>query len=73
MLSAERLMDAAQVAAQLPHTEPPANTDTGVVAPIFNLHNKPSEPAPMRVSNEGPSALDLLMFKRAKTAGDQQI
>jgi len=74
MLAAERLMDAAQVAAQLPHAEPPASVGAGVIAPVFGLHAKPSEPAPPRkTANEGPSALDVLMFERAKTAGDQQF
>ncbi|MEI7036477.1 transposase domain-containing protein [Fulvimonas yonginensis] len=69
MLAAERLMDAAQVAAQLPDATPPSLPQSTVVAPVFVRHGQKPEPKPERAAatgTEGPSALDLLMFQRAQ-------
>lgn len=67
MLSAERRMDAAQVAAQLPAAVPPDLPPASVVEPLF------AAPAPMRDAapvvrtgtDDGPTALDLDMYRRA--------
>lgn len=69
MLAAERLMDAASVAAQLPDMTPPQMTGAGVISPVFALHGKKPEPQPERMAatgTEGPSKLDVLMFARAQ-------
>jgi putative transposase len=74
MLAAERLMDAASVAAQLPDMTPPDAVAAGVLAPVFGLHAKKPEPAPARATgSEGPSALDLLMFERAQRMKENQL
>lgn len=76
MLAAERLMDAASVAAQLPHAEPPASAVAGVIAPVFGMHGKKPEPQPERIAatgTSGPSPLDVLMFKRAQRMKEEQI
>lgn len=68
MLAAERLMDAASVAAQLPDATPPEHITAAVTAPVFGLHGK--KPAPpvehAATGTDGPSALDVLMFQRAQ-------
>ncbi|NII74244.1 transposase InsO family protein [Dyella sp. SG562] len=76
MLDAERLMDAAQVAAQLPPTSAPTPPIAGIVAPVFGLHGKKPEPRSERFAatgTEGPSALDLLMFQQAKQRKENEI
>lgn len=76
MLAAERLMDAAQVAAQLPQATAPNLPDAAVVAPVFGLHGKKPEAQPARAlatGTEGPSALDLLMFQRAQQMKKDQL
>jgi hypothetical protein len=62
MLAAERLMDAASVAAQLPNVEPPGMPIATVLAPVFGLHGKKPEPQAQRMAatgTDGPSKLDL--------------
>lgn len=74
MLAAERLMDAASVAAQLPTIEPPTLPSAGVIAPVFGLHGKRPEQPTERVAatgTQGPTALDIQMFERAKRLKDQ--
>jgi hypothetical protein len=69
MLAAERLMDAAQVAAQIPSTEPPTALDAAVIAPVFGLHGKKPtarSERPAATGTDGPSKLDLLMFEQAR-------
>ncbi|MGA7438614.1 MAG: transposase domain-containing protein [Luteibacter sp.] len=69
MLAAERLMDAAQVAAQIPSMEPPRSPDAAVIAPVFGLHGKKpvaSLEQPAATGTNGPTKLDLLMFEQAK-------
>lgn len=69
LLAAERLMDAAQVAAQIPSMEPPTPTDAAVIAPVFGLHGKRPSTQPERskaTGTDGPSKLDLLMFEKAR-------
>lgn len=74
MLAAERLMDAAAVAAQLPDMTPPEAVAASVVAPVFGLHAKKPEPQPARATGtDGPSALDLLMFQRAQRMKEDQL
>ena len=74
MLAAERLMDAAAVAAQLPDVTPPEAVAASVVAPVFGLHAKKPEPQPARATGtDGPSALDLLMFQRAQRMKEDQL
>lgn len=76
MLDAERLMDAAQVAAQLPPTSAPTVPNAELIAPVFGLHGKKPEPRPERLAatgTEGPSALDLLMFQQAKKRKENEI
>ncbi|MFC5525256.1 transposase domain-containing protein [Rhodanobacter ginsengisoli] len=74
MLAAERLMDAAAVAAQLPDMMPPESIAASVVAPVFGLHAKKPEPLPARATGtDGPSALDLLMFQRAQRMKEDQL
>lgn len=76
MLDAERLMDAAQVAAQLPPTSAPTLPSAAIVAPVFGLHGKKPEAQPARLAatgTEGPSALDLLMFERVKQRKENEI
>src|SRR5690348_6076551 len=76
MLAAERLMDAASVAAQLPQVEPPHTPAAGVIAPVFGLHAKKPEPQPERVAatgTDGPSKLDVLMFQRAQAMKEDQL
>ncbi len=76
MLAAERLMDAAAVAAQLPPMQPPSLPDAAVIAPVFGLHAKKPEPQPARVAatgTDGPSKLDVLMFQRAQQMKEDQI
>ena len=58
MLAAERLMDAASVAAQLPDVLPPDATPAGVVAPVFNLRAGKPAPAPAPAAATELSALD---------------
>lgn len=65
MLGAERRMDAASVAAQLP-TEIPADLPTaGVIAPLFGAapRSAAEAAAPLRRTgtDDGPSSLDLMM------------
>lgn len=75
MLEAERLMDAAQVAAQLPFTTPP-NLPNAVVAPVFGLHGRKPEPNTERLAatgTDGPSPLDILMFQQAKQRKENEI
>lgn len=65
-LDAERRMDAAQVAAQMPTTEVPTLPPAGVIAPVFGA---PAQRAPQRAeaelartgTDDGPSLLDRLM------------
>lgn len=76
MLAAERLMDAASVAAQLPQIEPPHTPSAAVLAPVFGLHGKKPEPQPERVAatgTDGPSKLDVLMFQRAQAMKENQF
>ncbi|MGO4699840.1 transposase domain-containing protein [Dyella sp. 2RAB6] len=76
MLDAERLMDAAQVAAQLPPTSAPAMPNAAVIAPVFGLHGKKPDTQRERFAatgTEGPSTLDLLMFERAKQRKESEI
>ncbi|MHB1273652.1 MAG: transposase domain-containing protein [Rhodanobacter sp.] len=76
MLAAERLMDAASVAAQLPDATPPEHITAAVMAPVFGLHGKKPEPQAPRhaaTGTDGPSALDVLMFQRAQQAKRDQI
>jgi putative transposase len=76
MLAAERLMDAASVAAQLPHVEPPTAIAAGVIAPVFGLHGKKPEPREERAAatgTDGPSALDVLMFQRVQRMKEDQL
>lgn len=76
MLAAERLMDAAQVSAQLPGAEPPAGNAAGVIAPVFGLHAKKPEPQPERMKatgTEGPTRLDEMMWKRAQQMKNDQF
>lgn len=47
MLMAERLMDAASVAAQLPAPVPEMLPDAAAIAPVFRLHDKPRAVAAM--------------------------
>lgn len=75
MLAAERLMDAASVATQLPDATPPAHIAAAVTAPVFGLHGKrPERAEPLKATGtEGPSALDMLMWKRAQQMKDDQF
>lgn len=76
MLAAERLMDAAQVSAQLPHVEPPAGIAAAVIAPVFGLHAKKPEPQPERAAatgTDGPSALDMQMWQRVQQMKKDQL
>ncbi|ULU26628.1 transposase domain-containing protein [Dyella terrae] len=76
MLEAERLLDAAKVAAQLPPTHAPNLPSAAVVAPVFGLHGKKPDPKPERLAatgTEGPSALELLMFQQARQRKEQEI
>jgi len=76
MLAAERLMDAAQVAAQLPGVTPPSMPSAAIVAPVFGLHGKKPEPQPERLAatgTDGPSSLDLQMFERARRMKQEQL
>lgn len=76
MLDAERLMDAAQVAAQLPPTTAPPLPSAGIVAPVFGLHGKKPETKPESLAatgTDGPSALDVLMFQQARQRKENEI
>lgn len=75
MLAAERLMDAASVATQLPDATPPAHIAAAVTAPVFGLHGrKPERVEPLKATGtEGPSLLDLQMFERARRMKDESL
>ena len=76
MLAAERRMDAAEMAAQLPGVEPPELPPAAVIAPVFGTRAKTPEPDPMErtgTDDEGPSALDLEMYRRAIAARENAI
>jgi len=77
MLAAERLMDAAAVAAQLPDMTPPDAVAAGVISPVFGLHGgKKPEVQPERraaTGTDGPSKLDVLMFQRAQAMKENQF
>ena len=77
MLAAERLMDAASVAAQLPNVEAPTLPSAGVIAPVFGLHGKRPDQSPQQrpaaTGTQGPTALDVLMFEKAQRLKEQQI
>jgi hypothetical protein len=60
MLAAERLMDAAQVAAQLPATPTPDLPPAGVVAPVFGRHAAKPKPAAQPVAATGTDGLTKL-------------
>lgn len=65
MLAAERRMDAAGVAAQLPTELPAELPAAAVIAPVFGTRARVKEAAAAPVArtgtDDGPSALDLLM------------
>jgi hypothetical protein len=74
MLAAERLMDAANVAAQLPSIEAPERLNTQVVEAVFNRRGSKPMPAPRKTHDE-PQELTALeqralafMAQRAKEA-----
>lgn len=76
MLAAERLMDAAAVAAQLPGVEPPTSSPAAVIAPVFGLHAAkpaPSPPTSAATGTDGPSKLDTQMWERVQRMKRDQI
>lgn len=76
MLEAERAMDAAQVAAQLPPIEAPALPAAPVVAPVFGLHAKRPEPAPARAAatgTEGPTRMEQWILEQQRKRAEESI
>jgi transposase InsO family protein len=75
LLAAERRMDAAQVAAQLPDTPPPDLPAAPVVAPIFGRHfERPQQPAAAAATGtEGPTKLDLWLLEQQKKRADEAL
>jgi len=67
MLQAERRMDAAAVAAQIPPSIAPDLPETTVIAPMFCAPAPRSrdEVATRTGTDDGPTALDLEMYRRA--------
>jgi putative transposase len=78
MLAAERLMDAANVASQLPTIEPPTLPSAGVIAPVFGLHGKrPEQPAQRDAARatgtDGPSKADLWFIEQMRKRAEESI
>lgn len=76
MLQAEKLMDAAQVAAQLPTVTPPTLPSAGIVAPVFGLHGKKPEAQPERpaaTGTDGPTKADLWCIEQMRQLAKDHI
>lgn len=73
-LHAERRMDAAQVAAQMPTTTVPDLPPAGVIAPVFGTPARNHQP-PVEIArtgtNDGPSSLDRLMEQMRPKRDDE--
>lgn len=77
MLDAERRMTAAQVAAQIPTVTPADLPAAAVIEPVFSTPAmrvaQAAQPAQRTGTNDGPSALDLLMARKARQLNENQI
>lgn len=72
MLHAERMMDAASVAAQLPAPPPETLPDAAVIAPVFRMHDKPRaapQPAPSADTEDHSAALDSMLARMSANLG----
>lgn len=76
MLAAERLMDAASVAAQLPHVDPPTAPSAAVVAPVFGLHGKKPMPQPQEqraTGTDGPTKGELWLLEQQRKRAENAL
>lgn len=78
-LDAERRMDAAEIAAQLPTPPPEQLPDAAVIAPVFRDHGKRPVPAPREdieweaTGTDGLSSLDRFMAQASERLNDDVI